>query len=121
MLLENKLKHFEALLESAKKFKQQSREKTFFDTAIRNHYENPTTELLEFFLNPQESHELGEVFWKGFSDVIQAEVGEVSDVLFGQIERLERECATGKEVLAEQIESTQQWKIGLRQHILIFS
>ena len=94
MLIENKLKYFEALLESAKKFKQQPREKTFFDTAIRNHYENPTTELLEFFLNPQESHELGDVFWKGFSDVIQAEIGRECEVSIGQIEYLERERVT---------------------------
>jgi len=94
MLLENKLKHFEALLESAKKFKQQPHEKTFFDTAIRNHYENPTTELLEFFLNPQESHELGDVFWKGFSDVVQAEIAREDEVSMGQVERLERECVT---------------------------
>lgn len=94
MLLENKLKHFEVLLKSAKKFKQQPREKTFFDTAIRNHYENPTTELLEFFLNPQESHELGDVFWKGFTGVVQAELKQDAEVSIGQIERLERECVT---------------------------
>lgn len=86
--------HFQILLENAKKFKKQPREKTFFDTAIRNHYENPTTELLEFFLNPQESHELGDVFWKGFSDVIQADLKNDTDVSIGQIERLERECVT---------------------------
>lgn len=88
------VEHFKELLESAKKFKQQPREKTFFDTAIRNHYENPTTELLEFFLNPQESHELGNVFWKGFSDVVQTEIEKGTEVLIGQIERLERECVT---------------------------
>ncbi len=88
------IEHFKELLESAKKFKKQPREKTFFDTAIRNYYENPTTELLEFFLNPQESHELGDAFWKGFSDVVQAEVGIGSEVSIGQIERLERECVT---------------------------
>ncbi|WP_419225226.1 PD-(D/E)XK nuclease family protein [Acinetobacter sp. A2] len=89
-----RIEHFKDLLESAKKFKKQPREKTFFDTAIRNHYENPTTELLEFFLNPQESHELGDVFWKGFADVVQAELKKDTDVSMGQIERLERECVT---------------------------
>lgn len=89
-----RIEHFKELLESAKKFKQQPREKTFFDTAIRNHYENPTTELLEFFLNPQESHELEDVFWKGFTDVVQAELKQDTHVLIGQIEHLERECVT---------------------------
>ncbi|EJO33982.1 PD-(D/E)XK nuclease family protein [Acinetobacter radioresistens WC-A-157] len=94
MLLETKIKYFESLLESAKKFKKQPREKTFFDTAIRNHYENPTTELLEFFLNPQESHELGDLFWKGFSDVVEAELKKDTEISIGQIETLERECVT---------------------------
>ena len=85
--------HFTQLLDSAKKFKAIPREKTFFDTAIRNHYENPTTELLEFFLNPQESHELGEVFWKGFSDVVVG-MSTLENSSLGQVENLERECAT---------------------------
>lgn len=84
-----RIEHFKELLESAKKFKKQPREKTFFDTVIRNHYENPTTELLEFFLNPQESHELGDIFWKGFSDVVHTELKKNTEVSIGQIERLE--------------------------------
>ena len=35
MIVEETFTHFEALLEVAKKFKQQTREKTFFDTAFR--------------------------------------------------------------------------------------
>jgi hypothetical protein len=62
MFVEETFTPFKGLLEVAKKFKQQPREKTFFDTAIRNHYENPTTELLEFFLNPLEAHELDDTF-----------------------------------------------------------
>lgn len=93
MLLETKIKYFESLLESAKKFKKKPREKTFFDTAIRNHFENPTTELLEFFLNPQEFHELGEVFWKGFSDVVVG-VSTLENSSLGQVKNLERECVT---------------------------
>ena len=79
--------HFTQLLDSAKKFKAIPREKPFFDTAIRSHYENPTTELLEFFLNPQESHELGEVFWKGFSDVV-VEMSALENSSLGQVENL---------------------------------
>jgi len=85
--------HFSKLLDAAKRFKAIPREKTFFDTAIRSHYENPTTELLEFFLNPQESHELGEVFWKGFSDVVVG-VSTLENSSLGQVENLERECVT---------------------------
>lgn len=86
--------HFQTLLGNAKKFKKQPREKSFFDTAIRNHYENPTTELLEFFINPQEVHELGDVFWKGLSDVISSEIELSYEQSLGQIETIERECVT---------------------------
>ncbi|APU47162.1 PD-(D/E)XK nuclease family protein [Acinetobacter junii] len=92
-LATSSFEHFTQLLDSAKKFKAIPREKTFFDTAIRNHYENPTTELLEFFLNPQESHELGEVFWKGFSDVVVG-MSTLENSSLGQVENLERECVT---------------------------
>ncbi|MBE2174113.1 PD-(D/E)XK nuclease family protein [Acinetobacter oleivorans] len=85
--------HYKQLLKNAKKYKIPPREKTFFDTAIRNHYENPTTELLEFFLNPTESHDLGDLFWKGFCDVLQQEES-LSKLDLGNIVKLEREYAT---------------------------
>lgn len=84
---------YQQLLEKAKKFKQQPREKTFFDTAIRNHYENPTTELLEFFLNPLEAHELDDTFWKGLTDVLLEQV-QIDPKGIGLLERSERECVT---------------------------
>lgn len=85
--------NYKQLLKNAKKYKIPPREKTFFDTAIRNHYENPTTELLEFFLNPTESHNLGDLFWKGFCDVLQQEES-LSKLDIGNIVKLEREYVT---------------------------
>lgn len=93
-LADSTFEHFQQLLKEAEKFKLPLREKTFFDTAIRNHYENPTTELLEFFTHPQEAHELGDVFWNGLSDVIASEVKLSSEQSLGQIETIERECVT---------------------------
>ena len=94
IMLDDQFEKFVELLEEAKKFKVPVREKTFFDTAIRNHYENPTTELLAFFLNPLESHELGDTFWSGFCDVVIAESKISSKLSLGQIENLEREAVT---------------------------
>lgn len=45
----DKLDIYKDLLLQATKYQKPPREKTFFDTAIRKHYENPTTELLSFF------------------------------------------------------------------------
>ncbi|WP_224992529.1 PD-(D/E)XK nuclease family protein [Acinetobacter pittii] len=85
--------HYKQLLKNAKKYKIPPREKTFFDTAIRNHYENPTTELLEFFLNPNESHDLDDLFWKGFRDVLQQDK-KLFYLDLGNIKKLEREYVT---------------------------
>lgn len=85
--------HYKKLLDLAKHHKISPREKTFFDTAIRKHYENPTTELLEFFLNPKEAHELGTVFWQGFCDAVQP-TAHNADTNLGNIEYLEREAIT---------------------------
>lgn len=93
-LTNSAFKHFQKILKEAEKFKFPIREKTFFDTAIRNHYENPTTELLEFLLNPLETHELGDVFWKGFCDVVIAKTKLSPKQTLGQIESIERECMT---------------------------
>lgn len=88
------LGHYKTLLEVAKKYKVPPREKTFFDTAIRNHYENPTTELLKFFLNPLEAHELEDTFWKGFTDVVLEQAQIDPEIGIGQLEHSERECVT---------------------------
>lgn len=88
------IESFKKLLGLANKFKLAPREKTFFDTAIRNHYENPTTELLEFFLNPLEAHELEDTFWKGFTDVVLEQAQIDTEIGIGQLERSERECVT---------------------------
>lgn len=90
---QQQFERYQKLLEAAKKYKTLPREKTFFDTAIRNHYENPTTELIEFFLNANESHELGDLFWKGFCDAVQKQ-SPLLEMGLGNIENLERECVT---------------------------
>ncbi|MDE2422434.1 MAG: PD-(D/E)XK nuclease family protein, partial [Gammaproteobacteria bacterium] len=82
------LKQHKKLLEKAKLFKVEERELTFFDTAIRNHYENPTTELLAFFLNPKNKHGLDHCFFNGLIDALSQlfsidlieNVGDIVDI-----------------------------------------
>jgi len=50
------------LLSQAKHFFQPEREVTIFDAGSRNYYENPTSDLLAFFLDPNKSHGLGDAF-----------------------------------------------------------
>lgn len=50
----------------AQQYKKPKREMTIFDTALKNHHENPVTELLAFFFNPNEKHQLEDCFYQGF-------------------------------------------------------
>lgn len=60
------------LLKSSKEFHTVEKEITIFDTAMRNHYENPIIELLSFFIKNNEKHELGNTFFKGIIQAIQS-------------------------------------------------
>jgi hypothetical protein len=47
---DKELQRYENLLLKAQQYKIPEREMTIFDTALKNHHENPITELLSFFL-----------------------------------------------------------------------
>ncbi|WP_213687439.1 PD-(D/E)XK nuclease family protein [Acinetobacter sp. WY4] len=88
------LGHYKKLLEAAKKYKVPPREKTFFDTAIRKHYENPTTELLSYFLNPENDHGLGSVFFDGLTDAVNALNPSVEADDYGSAKKISTEVPT---------------------------
>lgn len=48
-----------ALLKRLKSISIKPKEKTIFSIGGRGHYENPISDILAFFLNPNEDHELG--------------------------------------------------------------
>lgn len=51
-----------ALLTRAKSFYQPDREASIFALGSRGYFENPTTDLLAFFLDPEQVHSLGDCF-----------------------------------------------------------
>ena len=65
------IQKYENLLLKAQQYKKPEREMTIFDTALNNHHENPITELLAFFLNPNEKHGMGSSFYNGFIEAIK--------------------------------------------------
>lgn len=85
------IQKYENLLLKAQKIKVHKREATFFDFAIRKHHENPTTELLSFFLDPNEAHGLNDTFYQGLIKAIQE---EVSPQDFGSFQDLAIEYVT---------------------------
>lgn len=72
-------------------------EPNLFNVGKRGHYENPTTELLSFFLNVTNQHGLGDSFFRGFASAL-ASKHIASDI--GSLERVETEVptASGKRI-----------------------
>ena len=58
------------LLTRASKFYQPEREPTIFDVGARGYFENPTSDLLAFFLDPSQDHGLGDMFLRAFLDCL---------------------------------------------------
>lgn len=57
---------FAEILEQASRIASVPREKNLFSLGARGHFENPTSDLLAFFLNPTEDHHFGSLFLDAF-------------------------------------------------------
>lgn len=87
------LESYKELIEKFKKLDIVTKELTLFDVGTRGHFENPTTELLSFFIDDTREHGLENCFFKGIQDVfISREVStELDDLL-----SVETEVSTDK-------------------------
>lgn len=87
------IQKYENLLLQAKQYKKPEREMTIFDTALKNHHENPITELLSFFLDPNEKHQLEECFYQGFIAALK-QYEQYQDFEFGEFKKLSTQQVT---------------------------
>lgn len=88
--------NLETYKELIKKFKSLDivkKELTLFDVGTRGHFENPTTELLSFFLEPTKEHSLNDCFFKGLQDLLANK--KISTGL-GHLLYVETEVSTAK-------------------------
>lgn len=92
---DKELQRYENLLLKAQQYKIPEREMTIFDTALKNHHENPITELLSFFLNPNEKHGLGTSFYDGFINSLN-DKEEYEDFDFGSFLKVSTQQKTDK-------------------------
>lgn len=77
----NEIEKLQAFLDRARPYFSAEREKTFFEVGVRGHYENPTTEVLQFFMNPQNHHGLGDAFYRGLLSALELDEAECGTVL----------------------------------------
>lgn len=67
---EARIDSYKELINKFKKLDVITKELTLFDVGTRGHFENPTTELLSFFLDYKKEHGLGDCFLHGLKDVL---------------------------------------------------
>ncbi|MGE6439952.1 PD-(D/E)XK nuclease family protein [Psychrobacter sp. NPDC078409] len=85
------LDRFQALIDKFRALDFTDEELNLFDVGTRGHFENPTTELLSFFLNSANHHNLGNGFFRGLESAI-AKKNILSDL--GTFESVETEVST---------------------------
>lgn len=82
---------FEALINKFRALDSTEKEVNFFDVGVRGHFENPTTELLSFFLDPAKPHDLGDSFFRGLEAAITKDKMLLD---LGELESVETEVVT---------------------------
>lgn len=85
------LDSYKDLIDKFKKLDVTTREMTIFDVGVRGHFENPTTELLSFFLDTAKAHNLGLCFFKGLKSLLE---GKDKMATLGSLESVETEVST---------------------------
>ncbi len=60
-----------ALLRASRRLAFTPKDKTFFSIGGRGYYENPTSDVLAFFMRPDEQHGLGPLFLRAFFDAMR--------------------------------------------------
>lgn len=89
------IQKYENILLKAQQYKIPEREMTIFDTALKSHHENPITELIAFFLDPNEKHGLKSSFYDGFIETIK-QYEEYSEFEFGEVLQVVTQQITDK-------------------------
>ncbi|AUZ05287.2 hypothetical protein ADP71_17600 [Vitreoscilla sp. C1] len=118
----DELSRLQSVLEQAKSLHTSKKEMTFFDTALRKHYENPTTELLAFFLNSENEHGLNGVFYQGLLAALrECGVAQSDTEAWGDVQNVHTEVVTSKGRIDLLIETDQavlaiECKIGHHQN-----
>ena len=85
------LDRFKAFIDKFRALDFTDEELNLFDVGTRGHFENPTTELLSFFLNSANHHGLGNSFFRGLESAI-AKKNILSNL--GTFESVETEVST---------------------------
>src|SRR5690606_13749345 len=84
------------------------RGKTIFSIGGRGHYENPISDLLAFFMNPDEEHGFSNLLLDAFFETLQGE----SKLFSAPISLIERELRTESDKRIDLVIASEDWVLG---------
>ncbi|GEN27034.1 hypothetical protein HVA01_06800 [Halovibrio variabilis] len=106
----------QALLDKARHLKQPERERTLFDIGARGYFENPTTDLLAFFLDPSAEHGFGSVVLNALLDCLPEPEQPSSDD--GYLTRSPiREWMTSEQQRIDLVLESDRWVLAIENKI----
>ena len=89
----NNLDSYQYLIKKFKQLQVDTREPNLFDIGIHGYFENPTTEILSFFLDSAQAHEMGDCFFRGLESIIASKF-ELHNL--GSLQNVATEVSTQK-------------------------
>lgn len=103
----------EALFAEMADFDQSESHATFLSIGGRGYYENPTSDLLRFFIKPTNAHKLGTLFIDAFLEVAAFEKAPNSEATLD----VEREARTKEEKRIDLVVSSSKWLLMIENKI----
>ncbi|WP_417447374.1 PD-(D/E)XK nuclease family protein [Kangiella sp.] len=106
-----------ALVDAFKQLPQVKRETTIFDIGSRGHFENPMTEVLSFFCNTAEVHEMNDLVISSIVSLIRQNV-IYQNLQNGQVHgRPQREVTTKNNKRIDLLLSSDEWVIAIESKV----
>ncbi|GHC52971.1 PD-(D/E)XK nuclease family protein [Roseibacillus persicicus] len=105
------------LLDTLQQHRGGTQETTFLSIGGRGYYENPTSQLLQFFLNPQQEHGFGNLFLECFLASLQPSPKYPLDRFLKGILSVEREVPTSDKKRLDLVLEGDDWLIVIENKI----
>lgn len=106
-----------ALVEAFKQLPKDERETTFFDIGSRGHFENPMTEVLSFFCDPSEVHEMHDLVVSCIVNLIR-QTPNYTNLHHAEVHnKPQREVTTQNNKRIDLLLSSEEWIIAIESKV----
>ena len=105
------------LKEAALHHNKNIRESTLFDIGMREHFENPTTEVLAFFCDAKAEHEMGSLVVDSFLSLIANKTNQTITYEENSLDQPQREVTTENNKRIDLLLSSDAWLMAIENKI----